>query len=238
MRPSIWGPNFWYSIFCIASLYPDNPDIEYIKNVQSYLKSLRELLPCYDCKKSYYKFSKERDSDIDNIENYKSRNNFHKMIYNLRNKVNNKIGYDYKITFNYFKSKIDNLTCYNKNINPDITKLQEVPFIPDKYLDKIIKYTDANKNLIKNYNSNTTRKLLSYFKDFINNPNWNHNNKYFMLWYTRTKECRKIIDKINKNMMCNNYDYVQSLNIDKKLHVNLFYLGCSVIPISDLAKIF
>ena len=238
MIPAVWGPQFWYCIFYIASTYPNKPDNDYIRNIQNYLISLRYLLPCSDCKNSYNRYSKENDSDIDNIENYKSRDNFLKMIYNLRNKVNNKVGYDYKISFKYFKSKIDHMTCYNKDIDVDITRLREVPFIPDKYLDKVLQYVHNNNKYIKNYNSNTTKKILRYSNTFLCKPIWNKNNKLFLVWYTRNKECRKIIDKINKNMNNNNYNFIKSFDIDKKLHLKLFYLGCSIIPKDDLAKIF
>ena len=49
--------------------------------------SLKELLPCYSCRKSYEHFSSEKDTDITNDLNYSSKENFSKLIYLLRNKV-------------------------------------------------------------------------------------------------------------------------------------------------------
>ena len=138
MIPTLWGPNFWYSIFCIATTYPKNPTREYILNVQLFFKSFRHILPCDDCKKSYNKYSNENDSNIDNISNFETKDKFIKLIYIIRSKVNKKIGYDYKINFDYFKNKICYLSCYNKDTTVDITKLREVPFIPDKFLKSVL----------------------------------------------------------------------------------------------------
>lgn len=240
MRPLLWGPNFWYCIFCIASKYPEKPDIEYIKNVQSYLQSLKMLLPCTSCKESYKIFSKQDDTNIEDMKHFKNRNNFLRMIYHLREKVNKKVGYDYKISFEYFKSKIDHLKCYDKTTDTNITKLREVPFIPDELLEDVLKYVEKNKDIIKDYDKRTPYKLLSYFKQFLEKPVWKKDNKYFMTWYYRNIECRKIIDKINKHMMDKKQDFIESFydKEDMQYHILLFYLGCSIIPKNDLITIF
>ena len=67
-------------------------------------------------------------------------------------------------------------------------------------------------------------------------PVWT-NNEDFLIFFNRTNKCRLIIDQINKNMIRNGFDFIQSYKTNKKLHIKLFYLGCTIIPYDDLKKI-
>ena len=46
------------------------------------------------------------------------------------------------------------------------------------------------------------------------------------------------INKVYNNMACGDYGMLESFFKDKNLHVKLFYLGCSIIPLEDLHFIF
>ena len=39
-------------------------------------------------------------------------------------------------------------------------------------------------------------------------------------------------------MSCGDYGMLESFFKDKNLHLQLFYLGCSIIPLDDLYNIF
>ena len=72
----------------------------------------------------------------------------------------------------------------------------------------------------------------------IKKPNFNDNDKNFKLWSKRNVKCREIINKIYNNMSCGDYGMLESFFKDKNLHLKLFYLGCSIIPLDDLYHIF
>jgi hypothetical protein len=74
--------------------------------------------------------------------------------------------------------------------------------------------------------------------NFIKKPNFNDNDKNFKLWFKRNVKCREIINKIYNNMSCGDYGMLESFFKDKNLHLKLFYLGCSIIPLDDLYHIF
>ena len=56
MKPSVWGPQFWFILHIISFEYPENPT-EIDKNIYySFYSSLRDILPCEMCKKHYREF--------------------------------------------------------------------------------------------------------------------------------------------------------------------------------------
>ena len=56
MKPSVWGPQFWFILHIISFEYPDNPN-ELDKRVYyDFLISLKDILPCEKCKKHYREF--------------------------------------------------------------------------------------------------------------------------------------------------------------------------------------
>jgi len=68
--PSEWGPNFWYTMRCIAFNYPDNPTREEKTHAKQYYTMLQYLLPCKNCRKSYAQDLKKYSID----SSLKSRN--------------------------------------------------------------------------------------------------------------------------------------------------------------------
>jgi len=53
MHPNIWGPHLWYIMHLISFEYPENPT-EYDKRIyHDFYNSLKDVIPCIDCKKHY-----------------------------------------------------------------------------------------------------------------------------------------------------------------------------------------
>jgi hypothetical protein len=239
IKPCFWGKKFWGTIFSMVAVYPNNPSKEYIKSVKYFFLSLKETLPCTSCRESYTIFISEQETNITNDALFTSRDKFINFVYKLRNKVNHKIGLEYNITKEYFKMKLDKMCCVDGNdVDGYINELSEAPFIQETIRDEIYEYLKQNKSYIKSYNPNYTSVLIEKNLNFIKKANFNIDDKNFKLWFKRNLKCRELINKIYNNMSCGDYGMIDSFFKDKQLHLQLFYMGCSIIPLDDLQYIF
>jgi len=232
INPHWWGHNLWQSINAFIAVYPDNPSNEEINSIQIFFKSLQNLIPCYSCRNTYNIYIKEDDTSIDNLNNFNKKDNLIFFVYKLRNKVNNKLNINYNITFNYFKSKLEKLTCKDNDVDVYVNNLIETPIIIDETEKNIIKYLKNN-----NFNYKKTIKIINVCKNFIDNPIFEINNNNFNIFYDRNKKCKKIINKIYFNISNGDYNLEKSFYKDKSLHEKLFFLGCNILPIDFINKI-
>ena len=235
IKPCWWGSQLWQTIYFIVATYPDNPNQEEIESIKCFFKSLKVLLPCTGCQESYSKFSCESNTNIDNIENFKSKDNLIKFVYDLRNKVNGKLAHNYNINFNYFKKKISCMIMNDiNNFDGRVCEMIEAPFISPELEKKVYIYI----NLYTKHDSIFTKKLLEISKKFMENPNFDFNNKIVKLIFKRHRKCRRLMLKIYHNMSEGKYDIVQSfLNRDTELHHSLLYYGCSILHKENLETI-
>jgi hypothetical protein len=241
IKPIFWGSDKWRTLFAIIAVYPDNPTKDLMCNVQDEFKLMECNLPCEGCRESYKIFDKENDTNIYDIQHFKSQKDLIQLVWNLRNKVNNKLGLEYNISLPYFRLKIKLMTCDDHHKDGIIWSLTEAPFIQKSMENKILKYLDDNKQYIPNYKKNYTRELLSIMKSFIEDikeTDFDFKNHKFKLWFKRNKKCMYIKNEIYTNMSCGNYDFVKAFKVDKSLFLRLFYLGCSIIPLEELQQIF
>ena len=88
INPCWWGSNVWQTIYFIVASYPNNPTQKQIESACNFFKSLKHLLPCEGCQESYGKFSHESNTNVECLDNFKSKKKFIYFIFNLRNKVN------------------------------------------------------------------------------------------------------------------------------------------------------
>ncbi len=238
VNPIFWGPHVWSCFYSFISTYPKeniNVTNEQKQAMKSQFESLTYLLPCCTCRQSYSNFSRESDTNIYDMNNYVNRETLIKTIFLLRKKVENKVGYEYYTTLNYFKFKLDNMICNGNKNEYYANMMHECPFIPEIHEDSMLKYLKKHKKYVKDYNESHTPKIIKVLKTFLNNPNScpdDHN----ILWIERNDKCYKIIKKIYENMCVNNYDIKTSFGKDKdrELHLQLFYLGCTIIPKDDI----
>jgi len=224
IKPCFWGPHFWKSLYSLVAVYPENPDHNTINSTKNLLISWRFILPCEGCRLHFTKFSNEPDTNINDPSNYSSRNKLISLVFKIRNKVNDRLGLDYGITENYFKFKLNKMICNGSNIDSYANSISEAPIIHDKAKDKIFAFLKKN-----GYDTDITKEFITKFKSFIISPVFNPNNKEFKLFFKRNNKCRSIINEIYNNMACGDYDLDLSLSKDKKLHLELFHLGCSII---------
>jgi hypothetical protein len=227
IKPCWWGSHLWQTIYFIVATYPNNPNLEKIESVKNFFKSLKILLPCSGCQESYSKFSCENNTNVDNIENFKSKDNLIKFTFELRNKVNQKLTHNYGINLNYFKKKISCMIMdENNNFDGKVCEMIEAPFILQECEEKVFKYL----KLYTNFDYKFTKKLLKILKKFMENPVFDFNNKISKFVFKRHQKCRKLMFKIYHNMSEGNYDIIQSfLKYDQSLHNLLLYYGCSML---------
>ena len=94
MMTKVWGPPGWLFLNCVSFGYPykinnSNPLHKNKKqDYKNFFYFLGKVMPCKYCRDSYMDFIKE--NPIDNSLN--SRNDLTKWLYNIHNKINNKLG--------------------------------------------------------------------------------------------------------------------------------------------------
>ena len=55
MNPEIWGPYMWFILHLITFNYPKNPSHFDKQAYADFFTALKDVLPCYNCKKHYAK---------------------------------------------------------------------------------------------------------------------------------------------------------------------------------------
>lgn len=235
IRPCWWGSHVWQTIYFMVAVYPENPSHQKAKSMCDFFKGLKYLLPCEGCQESYTKFSCEHNTDANCIDNFKSKDKLIEFVYNLRNKVNDKLTQEYNISIEYFKKKLKYMVVSNSNVyDGKVCEMIEVPFIPKDLEKKALTYLKTKTT----YEPEQTIKILNLLKEFMKNPNFNYNDKGFRFAYKRNKKCRKLINMINNKMSEGNYDLVQSFLVhDRKLHESLLFLGCTILNKDNLEYI-
>jgi hypothetical protein len=112
----IWGEHMWESIHSITFGYPVNPTEQDKDNYKQYLIALKNVLPCKYCRDSYTNFvdgTDEYDSEYklkisdDQYNNLLNRENLTKWGWRLHNRVNLKLGMDYKIKYEDMCNKFE-----------------------------------------------------------------------------------------------------------------------------------
>lgn len=233
IKPWWWGPNIWAFMYSFIAVYPERPDIKVMDGAKLFFLSLKSLIPCESCRISYNTYIAEPDTNINDPKFISSKNGLIELVHNLRSKVNEKLELDYDISLFYFKKKLHYLVCENSNNDGIINDLKEVPFIPRNLENKAINFLKKKSQ----YNITETRQILTTCRIFMNEPNFDPNDKYFKLFYKRTISCRDLIKKIYTNMCNGDYCLIDSFNRDFDIHLKLMYLGCTIIPESELAKL-
>ena len=88
IKPRIWGPSCWTFLHHVALAYPLYPTDEDKAAVHRYFHALKEVLPCYTCKRDFAKMM-----DDDPIEfHLQSRESLCRWLHDKHNQVNAKTG--------------------------------------------------------------------------------------------------------------------------------------------------
>jgi hypothetical protein len=238
ISPNIWGSNIWKMIFEVVAVYPVSPSQQDINGMKYFFLSLKSILPCESCRHSYTQFIEQPTTDINNSNTFASKINLITFVFNLRNKVNNKVGLEYGITMKYFKLKLEHMVCFSGNHYEFVANtIVECPFIPTNLEQKVASFTRNRKKMIANYVDGYTNQIVAVLKQFLANPEFSKNSKPFEQFINRNKRCHELITKIYSNMSFSNWDMEKSFKHDLEHHVNLFYLGSTIIPNILLEKL-
>lgn len=110
--PKIWGPHAWKVLHTMAYSYPENPTHETQLNMERFIKTFAEVLPCATCKEDFRKYLLKFPLQS------KSKKSLVKWMVDAHNHVNKKLGKKL-ITYseaekNFLKEKPDDI-CVDCN---------------------------------------------------------------------------------------------------------------------------
>ncbi len=94
MMTKVWGPAGWLFLHCVAAGYPyviDPDNAEHLEKQNDYYRFfyyLGKVFPCKYCRNSYQQFITE----LSPINHMGSRKEISKWLYDIHNKVNDKLG--------------------------------------------------------------------------------------------------------------------------------------------------
>jgi len=192
MITKIWGPPMWIALHTISFGYPLEPNDEQKENYKNFFKLIADILPCRYCRESYLEFINEEGSILnDDVMN--NRETLSRWLYNLHNKVNNKLGIDYGVTYENVRDRYESyrakcskskketgciMPLDDKSNSYKIADVKDCPIISNSTVDKFSKY--ARKRGIHN------TKYINIDRDSE-------------LWEERNKKCELIIKHMQKN---------------------------------------
>lgn len=123
LMTKIWGPPGWKFLHSVTFGYPIEPTTEHKKSYKQFFKLAGEVFPCGACRDSYKRFiGPGSDTELTN-KIMKNRKNLTKWLFNIHNKVNDKLDKKYGITYNNIKDiyesyragNIDGTQCGGSN---------------------------------------------------------------------------------------------------------------------------
>lgn len=109
MKPEIWGPYAWIFLHSITLEYPDNPTIEDKKNMNNFIQSLKDILPCLKCRVNFRDHLQNNPLDDNALS---SKKNLIKWLIDIHNSVNKLNG---KEELSYEKSLEKIFNSFEKN---------------------------------------------------------------------------------------------------------------------------
>lgn len=247
LMTKIWGGHFWIACHSITFGYPTSPTDEQRKHYFEHFKTYEYILPCKYCRDSFSKFIREPDTLL-SIDVFENRQTLTKWLYDIHNKVNNKLGVNYCFTYNDLVEKYEsfrakcvpnekgctspsNHKAYSfKNINT-----VDCPILEYKYFKELENYIELR---IKN-NKNFYDFFLS-FKKIINKINGNYyhlKTKKKEFWRERNRICRRIINFINENALHTIHIDGEYIGLPTRYECLLMAFGCTTICKDELEKI-
>lgn len=87
MDTRFWGPSGWQLYHLIAETYPEHPDEQTRQKYELFFVAMKDILPCRFCRESTTKFMDE----LPLHPALKSKSTLTKWVYDLHNKVNDKL---------------------------------------------------------------------------------------------------------------------------------------------------
>lgn len=154
LSPIHWGPKTWFFLESAAIAYPIDPTDEEKTSAKNLLLSLKDLLPCLNCRLNYASYLDESTKCLDDI--VKNRESFITFIVDVHNDVrvrNGQEGRSMEDVFNYYQMQ------YSKKPEKEIENFRNQDNTI-KSRDEIIKTMNYNQNKVT---ENFTSEMLFHF---------------------------------------------------------------------------
>lgn len=103
----IWGPVVWEALHCIAFGYPIEPTDEQKKSYKDFFTNLMNVLPCKFCRDSYKDFITTEENTVLKDCDMDNRESLTRWLYKIHNRVNLKLGINYKISYEDIVNKYE-----------------------------------------------------------------------------------------------------------------------------------
>jgi hypothetical protein len=190
MLTKVWGPSAWIYLHSVSFTYPNNPTDKEKQHFKHFYESIKDTLPCSYCRKSYAEFIITEPTILNNALD--NRHTLTKWLYDIHNRVNQKLGVDYGITYDEVVQKYES---FRATCDP----LKEGCIMPIG--DKQKCYHNAMKKdcpIIK-------LSIAKCFAEYAKKRNVEFNPEKYALylenklcdeWAIRNKKCLEIIQKI------------------------------------------
>jgi hypothetical protein len=203
----IWGPSGWEFEHAVTFGYPVEPSDTQKQDYFSHFKSLGNILPCRYCRESYKIFI-ESEPTILNMDVMKSRATLTRWLYDVHQRVNQKLGVDYGISYEDVVDRYESFRARCKSepgstqkgcVSPldykafSFRKLNshDPPLIPVELVDKFVA---INKNAIE------PEWLMFYIfakQQNLTAEQIKHQHKE--VWCDRNRYCQQIIKEMREN---------------------------------------
>jgi len=246
----IWGGPTWVALHSITFGYPINPTEEQKETYFQYFNNVGDVLPCRYCRESYKEFINEDNTNYKlTMDVMKNRETLTKWLYYLHNRINKKLGVDYRVTYN---DVVNRYEAYRAKCSKKIEiNIKQKGCVMPLNL-KANSYSIAERKDCPVISFDTALKCIQYAKDrgleeehfsFINNikitDKFNEllNNKESELWINRNKKASDIMKHMRNGG-------IKSLEQDGKWkgfptieETKLILLSSSFLPCDELNKI-
>jgi hypothetical protein len=208
LMTACWGPGSWICFHSITFGYPVEPTQDHKNNYRQFFESIGDVLPCKYCRESYKQFITTGDTKItDDV--FKNRDSLTKWLYNIHEKVNNKLGVSYGLTFEdvcrryeSFRSKCSTKPTKQEKgcITPLDTKaeaykkmyIKDCPIIPYDLAKKFVYYAK-----LRGLEDQDFFYLRKFREDNVLATTVN--DKCCNIWCKRNIECFDIIKNMRMN---------------------------------------
>lgn len=226
----IWGPHLWKSLHFITFGYPINPTEEQKIEYRKFFESLAFVLPCKYCRESYHYFINNEPTKINN-DIFNNRDSITKWLYLLHDRVNQKLGVDYNVTYDEVVKKYES---FRAKCSPDLQGcIMPANMKAHSYQNDLLKDYPIIclqiANALKDY---ATKRGIEFNKlDYYNDLK---NNKENVEWKKRNLQCQKII----RNMRNDGIPSIENDGLYKGLptinELQLISLLCSNMTKTEL----
>ena len=191
-----WGPATWISLHSISFGYPLNPDEETKKKYKQYFISVGDVLPCKYCRESYKEFINTYPKLTDEV--MKSRETLTNWLYLLHERVNQKLGVNYGVTYNDVVEKYESFRAV---CSPNLNKCVMPPDKKAESYKKLyyMECTIIPYEMAKAFSEYAKKRNITDFDESIKKYNDMQVNKKCEEWHERNAMCQNMIRNMKLN---------------------------------------